>query len=284
MTLDLYNATFQPLGNSLKLLSLEERNTNANAAFDAFGIHSLFPTTQSSTASFTVYLDDVRYSVYSAVDRYVYDMVGNVTRMIDPLGRTSQTTYDVMNRPVTSFNAIGNAMTMAYTSSGQVRSRKDYKGAVENAYYNLRDQLSRSIDKDPDGRVFVSDSASGILAQSGWFTVRDGITYVPDPADESDDVSAVYVDFEYDAAGQIVKKSQGLAQPNWLIVDDGDDPAQLLEVIFLGYPNTFRDTIYKYDRIGRLFSQTDPDPDGPTSAQQPENQASPIHSLGCNDS
>jgi YD repeat-containing protein len=72
--------------------------------------------------------------------------MGNVIASIDALGRTTQFTYDKLNRQVVRTNALGSMSTIAYDAVGNLISQTDELGRTTQYVYNNFDRQVALID------------------------------------------------------------------------------------------------------------------------------------------
>ena len=76
----------------------------------------------------------------------VYDNMGNVTVVIDPLGRRTSFSYDGMGRLATEKDARGGVTTYVYDLNGNQTERQDAEGNVWTSVYDNMNRLSATVD------------------------------------------------------------------------------------------------------------------------------------------
>lgn len=121
----------------------------------------------------------------AATTMYEWDLAGNLTATIEPLGNQFAFSFDLRNRMISKTNAIGNSTQWTYDATGNVLARKNADNTVEKYSY---DNMNRTVQ---------------ITEANGHATK---ITY--DHHDEPSSIitpnSDIYL-FEYDPTGHMVK-------------------------------------------------------------------------------
>jgi RHS repeat-associated protein len=179
---------------------------------------------------------------------------GDVTSIVDPLGKTWTYRYDTYGDPVsttappTPENASGNKTTYAYdTARGWLTSTVAPKGNLSGA--NPSDYTT-TIGHDLYGRVTSTkdplwSSATPLLHQATQHYDANG------NLDSSVDANGNGTSYTYDAAGQLLTVTRPdtttLRNDYWA---DGSLHNQ--------YDGANQATTYAYDALGRLTSTTDP--------------------------
>ncbi|MBA3877338.1 MAG: hypothetical protein C0498_10435, partial [Anaerolinea sp.] len=133
-----------------------------------------------------------------------YDPNGNLTTVVDPLGRTTTSTYDALNRlaAVDYSDPATPDVTYAYDASGNRTSMVDGTGATAYAYdeagrlisvttpgpvtvayrYDLDGNRTRLIYPDATAVTYAFDKASRLASLADWAGRTVGYTYFPDGA------------------------------------------------------------------------------------------------------
>ncbi|MCQ0002989.1 polymorphic toxin-type HINT domain-containing protein [Streptomyces sudanensis] len=153
--------------------------------------------------------------------RYAYTRTGQVLSVTDPNGARAETTYDDLDRPVTTTRIERRPAPGAFTT------RNEY---------------------DDAGNVVKQTSPSGEVSQYAY----DGLgqlTRLQEP-------SGAVTQFGYDAAGREVRRTDGMGrtsakiydQLGQLVQDQDLDPAN----------NQLRKVGYTYDKAGNLVTSTNP--------------------------
>ncbi|MFE1925258.1 polymorphic toxin-type HINT domain-containing protein [Streptomyces asoensis] len=174
--------------------------------------------------------------------KYTYTRTGEVLSVTDPNGARAETTYDDLDRPVTTTRIERRPQPGAFTT------RSEY---------------------DDSGNVVRQTAPSGATSQ---FTYDDlsQLTRLQEP-------SGVVTQLGYDASGREVRRTDGMGrasakiydQLGQLVQDQDLDPfnSQLRKVSYtydkagnlIGSTNPLnRTTTYAYDALNRLTSQTEP--------------------------
>ncbi|MFM2591265.1 RHS repeat-associated core domain-containing protein [Vibrio sp. TBV020] len=78
--------------------------------------------------------------------RYVYDVQGNCTLVVDENGLKTQTEYDAHGKPVYQENSLGAQTTYRYNRYGQIIAIIDQDEALTQFEYNGSQQLSAMVD------------------------------------------------------------------------------------------------------------------------------------------
>lgn len=95
-----------------------------------------------------------------------YDVNENVTRVISPLGNTTEFVYDARDQLVETYLApsgLDKVETLTYDSNGNVLTRTDGKSNVTTFEYDEFDRLHRVIDAIGNERVYTYDEASNVV-------------------------------------------------------------------------------------------------------------------------
>jgi RHS repeat-associated protein len=174
---------------------------------------------------------------YSATDALgnattvLYDDLGRVAVVRDPLGRVQGFAYDSANHPVAEAVAGGGEATFAYDAEGNVTSAVDPLGESQNyAYEPSSNRLNRWTDAAGNTTVYDND-AGGNLTNA---------TYADGTSDH----------FSYDAKGDVVQMVGRGGRP---ITFAYDARGLLLSKTFADGSHL----TYAYDADGNLVSATD---------------------------
>jgi YD repeat-containing protein len=94
----------------------------------------------------------------SPVTSYAYDAKGNLTATTDPLGYTTRTQYDGLDRPTVVTDALGrspgdpqHSTVTAYDALGRVTAVTDPLGRTINYQYDNLGRKTAQLLPDPDG-------------------------------------------------------------------------------------------------------------------------------------
>jgi len=111
--------------------------------------------------------------------KYAYDAAGQLLSVTDPLGRTTQYTYDAFGRvvrekgPASSVGQPGPLRSFAYDAAGNLRIVVDALRNWTEYRYDQRDRLLAVLEADPDGpgapllpptTTFTYDAAGQLLS------------------------------------------------------------------------------------------------------------------------
>lgn len=174
--------------------------------------------------------------------KYTYTRTGKVLSVTDPTGARAETTYDDLERPVTTTQI----------------ERKPLPGA-----------FTTRVEYDDAGNVVKQTSPSGAVSQYTY----DGLSQLT----RLQEASGAITQFGYDASGREVRRTDGMGrtsaklydQLGQLVQDQDLDPvnSQLRKVSYtydkagnlVTSTNPLnRTTTYTYDAMNRLTSQTEP--------------------------
>lgn len=193
--------------------------------------------------------------------QYSYNSAGDLISATDRIGRVTRFTYDANHRLLTMTDPDGGAVANTYDASSRVIQQSDPMGRITRFSYsgsNYSALGGTTNVTDPNGNVTVQHylngeltsvtQASGTpLAATTSFTYDPatlGVTSVTDPRGNIT-VST------YDAAGNLLKTVNPLNQSTTYTYDALDDV--LSKTIAGGQTTTFR-----YDSKGNLTDTTDP--------------------------
>ncbi|WP_449342079.1 polymorphic toxin-type HINT domain-containing protein [Streptomyces aurantiogriseus] len=174
--------------------------------------------------------------------KYTYTRTGQVLSVTDPNGASAETTYDDLDRPVTTTQIERKPLPGAFTT------RNEY---------------------DDAGNVVKQTSPSGAVSQYTY----DGLSQLT----RLQEASGAITQFGYDASGREVRRTDGMGrtsaklydQLGQLVQDQDLDPvnSQLRKVSYTydkagnlvtSTSPLNRTTTYTYDALNRLTSQTEP--------------------------
>jgi YD repeat-containing protein len=197
-------------------------------------------------------LDDGSTQLYT----YEYNGFGNITKQVDPVGRTfsylyaggidlleirqtgagqnellSKTTYDDQHRPLTSTDAAGQVTTYTYNARGQVLTKTNAKTETTTYSYDVKGHLT---------------SVDGPLTGSSIAFTYDAISRVRTKTDES----GYILTFDYDALDRLTQ----------ITFPDGtfDHFTYTLLDRTLTKDRAGRQTTFEYNSIRQMTKRTDP--------------------------
>jgi RHS repeat-associated protein len=176
---------------------------------------------------------ETRTDPLNRVERYVYDLNGNLTRFTDRKNQITEYSYDPLQRRVFTQFADGAQVKSLYDLAGRLASIEDTLSGTIGFGYDSLDRLVSEITKQ--GKVEYRYDA---LGRRTTMVVNGGAP----------------VEYDYDANSRLTQVSQG-TQGVGLGYDDAGRRTSL------AYPNG-TNTSYTYDaasRLTRIFH------DGPTS-------------------
>ncbi|MCL2881669.1 MAG: DUF6531 domain-containing protein [Coriobacteriia bacterium] len=185
------------------------------------------------------------------VEQYVYDALGNKTKITGPRGEETSIVYDALSRPIEVTEPDGAKLSAIYNVLGKPTCITDALGHKYLREYDIVGQLIKAT--DPTGTIFTfSYSLLGKLASitnpAGLTTTFDyllgglleKITY-PDGR---------YKTFTYDAAKNLTSQTD---QDGFSLYYTYDCLNRIIEIS----TSTGQKTTYSYDAVGRVISATD---------------------------
>ncbi|XZE22169.1 FG-GAP-like repeat-containing protein [Pirellulaceae bacterium SH449] len=210
--------TYNPLGLVLSVTDRGGRVTEFE--YDTLG--RLITTTHPS--------DDVGRS--NGQERREYDIAGQLTAVIDPLGNRRQFIYDVLGNNIEEIDALGYSVKQEFNAMGDLTRRidqlgnaimydHDYAGRIIQVMYEDGSILKNEY--DPFGNLIRSESANGAVTLFKY-DAQNGLTKVTDALGQT-------TRYERNARGLITKTLDALG----------------------------RETTLEYDFAGKLVSRTLPD-------------------------
>lgn len=229
---------------------------------------------------------------------FEYDANGNQTAVIDKQSRRWEKTYDLLNRPITSKDPLGNITTTAYDNAGRVKTITSPNGFPSQHEYDGRGRLTKWTDPMGSDWLYTYDGNANILdiedALHGHYVITYG------PANErlternQDNQNWTYTydalfrlqtqldpngttrSYVRDAAGRTERVDFGSGRTNSLTYDDNNNPVMVVRsapgtsatVNTLTYDamdrltsatDTFGKTVgYSYDALSRVLTKTYP--------------------------
>jgi RHS repeat-associated protein len=193
---------------------------------------------------------------------YDYDANGNQLRVTDPLGHSTSTAYDVLNRANSVTDALSHTTGFSYDANDNLISKTDPLGhSVTRSYDDLNRPISitdgrgkrTDFSYDPDGNLLSSTDPLGNETTFGYDDANRVISSVDPRGNVSGATANDYKStFGYDAAGNLTVVSDPLGDATISSFDRDGRLANKTDP--LGHT-----TSYGYDSVGRLRSVTAPD-------------------------
>ena len=94
------------------------------------------------------------------VSQFKYDATGNRVQVVDTLGRVSSTTYDVLDRPLTTVDPKGATTLVQYDAVGNVTHLTDASGNKTEWKYDALNRVSQSIDPLGGTEEYIYDNVA----------------------------------------------------------------------------------------------------------------------------
>ena len=181
-----------------------------------------------------------------SISRYVYDRSGNLTRFIDPLGKTTSFTYNANGRAV-QVNRSGSLLATEYDKEGNIIACSDEKNRKTHFEYNRINVLTKITDPLDNSLHFRCNEAGDIEMiknsrenQINYLSDREGrIT-------EKQYDGVRIAGYEYDSIGNITRVTDGTGSTS--LVHDGNS-----RVTGIRYPDE-KLVSFSYDASGNLSS------------------------------
>ncbi|HRP31478.1 MAG TPA: RHS repeat-associated core domain-containing protein [Agriterribacter sp.] len=184
----------------------------------------------------------------AATTSYEYDVVGNITAMIDPRGKSWLYEYDKRNREISSSDPLGNRMHQIYDAAGNVLKIIRPDNGVTSYVYDAMNRITQTT--DPKGQVVkMKYDAEGNLKE---LTDARGFVYRYEYDNLNRETKMIYPDgsfeaYGYDAVGNVIAYSNRSGAVRTYIYDNRDR-----EVLSHWNDGITPDISKKYDRAGRL--------------------------------
>ncbi|MEJ1964198.1 MAG: LysM peptidoglycan-binding domain-containing protein [Gammaproteobacteria bacterium] len=236
--------------------------------YDAFArVLSTFDANNNETSY--QYLDDTRLMVVTTPESVqvltYYDRHGQVLRVRDGVGNTTEYEYDVDGRLTAVSDSLGTLESRGYDRAGRLTAQADANGSVTSFDYDAVNRLlTRTEDADglalqthyqydDMGRVTDVTDPRGILTRTGYD--QDGrvesVTVDPDGTDRS---KTSYV---YDPSGRVIRVIEG----------DGSSNPRRVEYVYDALGRRIEEIVdpagldistkYRYDDNGNLVRKID---------------------------
>ncbi|MEV4920930.1 DUF6531 domain-containing protein [Streptomyces tirandamycinicus] len=172
---------------------------------------------------------------------YVYDAAGNQTKVTDPTGASTATTYDAVNRPLVVTDSLTRTTSYTYDANDNVTKITDAAGKSVTAVYDKNNRRTSSTDQLTQATVFAYDADGNLLSSTSPLGHKTSWTY------DGDGRQATATDPRGNASG---------ADPAQYTTTYGYDPA--------GNPTTTTDplgnvTTTAYDAVNKVVKRTDAD-------------------------
>lgn len=211
---------------------------------------------------------------------YVYDANGNCIKLIDASGRTTETVYDSMNRPVTVTNA-GSETFYAYDLEGRITvmgngSAGEYH---ENRYeYDILGRMTEKTDGEGQSECYEYDNTGKMIKKVDrngkiWYYEYDGMGRMVSEKGEKDSEGNRYEydirsnkikvrditgkleeEYGYNGYGELISEKRGDSETAYEYAPDGE----LVKLtLYEGGAETFSE-YYGYDERARLIYANTP--------------------------
>jgi RHS repeat-associated protein len=238
------------VGGSAPSELVESNGARTSVTYDAM-IQPVTRSTQVSTPNgITTLIERVKYDAQGRVIESVdkggsitnteYDFAGNVTAVVDSLGRRSTVNYDSLGRPVFIGFSDGTSESTTYDAAGRVSSTTDRAGRVNRFEYDRVGQLTMVILPD----ATPGDNSDNPRYRSEFDAAGQVIAQI-DPLGRR-------TSYEYDGAGRKTLTRTATGEVYRAEYDSAG--RQTSSIDSLG-----RVTKFQYDAAGRLTVEVAPD-------------------------
>jgi RHS repeat-associated protein len=201
----------------------------------------------------------------------VYDAVGQVTQVTDPLGHVSRKDYDRGGRVWKTTDPYNNTTRMAYDAKGNVLKTKDALGRVVTNTYDSHGRLVATVDAagianefgyDAAGNrtsvkdgldnetTFVYDMLNRLTSQTFANGDTTSFTYNAVQKLSQTDANGVTTSYTYDDRDRLLT----VTAPGLNRVYEYDDGGRILSVMEAGKPEATVN--YSYDELGRVLTES----------------------------
>ncbi|NOG84531.1 MAG: RHS repeat protein [Planctomycetes bacterium] len=224
---------------------------------------------------------------------FVFDSLGNVKSITDPLGGIFSFVYDANGNYVKITDSLGNISTFTYDDRGNKLTETDNRGNTTIFTYDLLDRVTGITDASGNTITYTYDRVGNLSSVTDADGKTISYTYDPygNPIQIQDPSSAVTqytynskgqqtsvidangnkVLYHYDAVGRLVSEVNTLgkrtsylydANGNFLSMTDaeGNKTAYsfdgLNQITQITYPDGLKKS-YTYDSVGNIISETD---------------------------
>ncbi|MDR0277988.1 MAG: hypothetical protein LBJ37_08890 [Paucimonas sp.] len=154
--------------------------------------HRLHVANNNSSARTTISKVDELGRVIAEIDAtgkatlYTYDLVGNLTSSVTPLGSKTQFSYDALGRRITTTDALGGVTRYTYNTADQLTAVVDPRGAQTTYSYDYNGNIIKTVSPDTGTSTRQYDEASNLI--------------------KSVDARGVVTDYAYDNLNRLVAK------------------------------------------------------------------------------
>lgn len=197
------------------------------------------------------------------VVQYEYDAVGHKIRQVDPNGKETRFEYDGRGNLIKLIDHAGNFTELEYSPDDKLLSRKNPEGSVTRYEYDTDRRLVRTVD-GAGNETLMTYADDGCGTCSGGSSLPSQITYptftktfeyndLGKKTAETDmlsDTESLTTRFDYDNAGNLIKKTDKNGKDTHYVFDSRD------RLILVVAPDTGQ-TGYEYDTRDNLVSLTD---------------------------
>ncbi|MBW7469843.1 Ig-like domain-containing protein [Marinobacter sp. F4218] len=272
--------TYDDDGN--KLTETNPRGETTRFTYDANG--NVLTETRGRTVSGSTVAETIRY-VYDANNRVIethhadgstvyseYDVVGNQTATVDPLGRRTEYVYDAFGRMTETYFPDGTVAYKTYDAEGNVATETDRLGRITRYTYDALNRVVRTdyadgshtaTDYDAAGRVVSETDANGNVTHYEYDAAGRRTAVV--------DALGNRHSFDYDADGNLIGETDAnghttrytynaLDQRTETLYHDGSKVTEAYDALGRRISRTDQNgrvTRYDYDALGRLIQVTD---------------------------
>ena len=176
----------------------------------------------------------------------------------DRLGRTTQTAYDALERPVSITDPLGQTTQMAWCSCGNIAQLTDANGNVTTWNRDIKGRVVSKILADGSATQYQYDSALGRLTQVA--DAKGQVTsyqYNPDGTLQQigySDAGTAGVSFTYDPNWpRLTSQTDGAGTTTYSYQSPGSPGALRVSAITGVWGET---TAYSYDELGRIVGRS----------------------------
>ncbi len=168
---------------------------------------------------------------------YQYDAMGNVTKVIDPLGHETISTYTALGKLATQTDAKGNTTEYEYDQRGNEILVRYPDGSEEHKIYDQENNLIESIDRAGRSTKTIYDALNRVSA----------IIY-PDNTPGDDDNPQT--SNSYDAAGRLISTTDANGNTTEYLYDQAGRRTHTIDP--LG-----NETVFIYNELGQKVQSID---------------------------
>ena len=209
--------------------------TTVAAAYDPTGRRTQLTARSGVSTSFTYDVGGravaTLNSASGAATQTAYDVDGNVSSIMDPLGNKTQYSYDANNRRVGITDVLAHTTTFTYDAAGNQISSTDANGNVTTHQFDSDNRVVRTIYPDGSSDQATFDALGKLLSKT--------------------DSTGKVTQYSYDNIGNLISVTDALGKTTTYAYDAGGNRISQTDA-------NNRSTTFTYDSRNRRIGRTLP--------------------------